>query len=145
MQKTKKLSHVVEYLQAFKHQYGSTSAPCRKWRVKSFWQYVLQKLLIFFKIKKMHNFCSSQILFTSPFLLTDHHTNIFHHLLSICPSIQTRLKCELDIWCCDVSDNTAPVPSTHPLCSITFVNIHKNVHTQSPPCKEKGTVRIETQ
>lgn len=64
-------------------------------------------------------FCSHLFL-----LLGGHHTNILVLPLSICPSIQTRLKCKLDIWCCDVSDNTAatlppPRTQTHE-CTCTY-------------------------
>lgn len=51
-------------------------------------------------------------------LVGGHHTNILVLPPSICLSIQTRLKCKLDIWCCDVSDNTAfpqpPIIHTQP-------------------------------
>lgn len=46
-------------------------------------------------------------------LLGGHHTNIILLPLSICPSIQMRLKCKLDIWCCDVCDNIAHSKPTH--------------------------------
>lgn len=43
-------------------------------------------------------------------LLGGNHTTILLLPPSICPAIQTRLKCKLDIWCCDVCDNTAAHP-----------------------------------
>lgn len=56
-------------------------------------------------------------------------TNILAVPLSICPPIQTRLKCKLDIWCCDVSDNTAAIPqSPH-----THTEIFKCSHTHPVP------------
>ena len=93
----------------------------------------------FFRMKTFHSLCSTQILFHVFLLLGGHHTNIFHLPFSIFPSIQTRMKCKLDIWCCDVSDNTGATPEPPHKTKQT----HKHAWTHCVVNAKKGTVKME--
>lgn len=80
------------------------------------------------------------------FLLRGGRRSSVLRLLFLRSSIQTRLKCKLDIWCCDVCDNTcthAPSVLTH-----THAHTHRRAPTGSSAVKDvkrsgtKGEIRL---